>query len=52
MPRSFFLYSHLGVLWFQEIARELETEKGPEYLNALLQSHDTTLTLRSRFLWE
>jgi hypothetical protein len=35
-----------------EIARELEIEKGPEYLNAFLQSHDKTLTPRSCFLWE
>ena len=50
MPRNFFLYFHLGVLWFQEIAKELEIEKGPEYVNAFLQSHDKTLTAKELFL--
>ena len=50
MPRSFVLYFHLGVLWFQEIAKELEIEKGSEYMNAFLQSHDKTLTAKELFL--
>ena len=34
-----------------EIARELELEVEPQDTSKLLQSHDTTLRIRSYFLW-
>ena len=34
-----------------EIARELELEVASQESNKLLQSHDTTLRIRSCFLW-
>ena len=34
-----------------EIARELELEVEPQDTSKLLQSHDTTLWIRSCFLW-